>query len=304
MIGGFLSPDSGTIEIDGVDYTHVPANGRPTAMVFQNYALWPHMTVFDNVAFGLKIRKLSRSEIADRVESVLTTVGLMHHIKSRPGQISGGEQQRVALARSLVLEPSVLLLDEPLSNLDAKLRVRVREEIREIQHRTGITMVFVTHDQEEALSLADRIAVMNTGRVEQYAAPDTVYRKPATSFVARFVGSMNFFPAMVQSKNGQTEVVLRDGLRLVTDELNGEGGGSAAGETTVGVRPEDIRLLPSGSGTPATVTRDIPLGHYREMTVEVGSLSLKVFADANSTWTGSVGLEFSRATVFPGAVDA
>jgi ABC-type Fe3+/spermidine/putrescine transport system ATPase subunit len=302
MIGGFLTPDSGTIEIDGIDYTNVPANGRPTAMVFQNYALWPHMTVFDNIAFGLKIRKLSRSEIAERVESVLTTVGLLHHIRSRPGQISGGEQQRVALARSLVLEPSVLLLDEPLSNLDAKLRVRVREEIREIQHRTGITMVFVTHDQEEALSLADRIAVMNEGRVEQYAPPDTVYRTPATSFVARFVGSMNFFPGLVLTDAADAEVVLRGGARVPAAEINGpasgEGDGPVSGETTVGVRPEDIRLSSDGSGIPGTVLRDIPLGHYREVTVSVGDVELKVFADANSTWEGTVGVSFTRATVF------
>ena len=147
MIGGFLQPDAGQILIDGVDVSRLAPERRPTAMVFQNYALWPHMTVFKNVAFGLKLRKLPKAEIRERVESVLELVGLTHHTHSYPARISGGEQQRVALARALVLEPKVLLLDEPLSNLDAKLRVRVREDIREIQQRIGITTVFVTHDQ-------------------------------------------------------------------------------------------------------------------------------------------------------------
>src|SRR5690242_11774561 len=151
------------------------------------------MTVFKNVSFGLRLRKLPKAEIKQRVEQVLELVGLTHHVHSYPARISGGEQQRVALARALVLEPSVLLLDEPLSNLDAKLRVRVREDIREIQRKLGITTVFVTHDQDEALSVADRVAVMNRGRVEQYATPAEVYARPATPFVAEFVGTMNLF---------------------------------------------------------------------------------------------------------------
>ena len=161
MIGGFLTPDSGTIVVAGRDVTALGAERRPSAMVFQNYALWPHMTVFKNVSYPLRIRKLPKSEIQERVTAVLELVNLLQHKGSRPAQISGGEQQRVALARALVQEPDLLLLDEPLSNLDAKLRVKVREDIREIQQRLGITTVIVTHDQDEALSMSDRIAVMN-----------------------------------------------------------------------------------------------------------------------------------------------
>ena len=193
MIGGFLRQDDGRVLIDGQDVGGLPPERRPTAMVFQNYALWPHMTVFKNVSFGLRLRKLPKQEIEERVERVLELVGLTHHLHSYPARISGGEQQRVALARALVLEPKVLLLDEPLSNLDAKLRVRVREDIREIQQRIGITTVFVTHDQDEALSIADRIAVMSGGMVEQYADARGLYREPETMFVANFVGAMNVY---------------------------------------------------------------------------------------------------------------
>jgi ABC-type Fe3+/spermidine/putrescine transport system ATPase subunit len=192
MVAGFVEPDHGEILIDGRPVTATPPERRPTAMVFQNYALWPHMTVFGNAAFGLRLRGLPKKEIRDRVNETLELVGLTHHADSRPAHISGGEQQRVALARALVLEPKVLLLDEPLSNLDAKLRVRVRDEIREIQQRVGITTVLVTHDQDEALSVADRIAVMNTGRIEQLDTPSGLYDAPSTRFVAGFVGTMNF----------------------------------------------------------------------------------------------------------------
>ena len=290
LIGGFLTPDAGRVEIDGVDYTSAPPERRPTAMVFQNYALWPHMTVFDNVAFGLKLRKLKKPEVAARVEAALTTVGLMHHIRSRPGEISGGEQQRVALARALVLEPSVLLLDEPLSNLDAKLRVRVREEIRELQRRSGITMVLVTHDQEEALATADRIAVMNEGRIEQYDNADTVYRAPASAFVARFVGTMNFLRVTVEA--GASSVGLADGTRVpLTEPLE------ASGDVQIGVRPEDVRLTATADGAQGTVIRDAPLGHYRDVTVRLGGAELRAFAESGTKWAGSVSLRFERAVI-------
>ncbi len=295
MIGGFLTPDQGTVEIDGIDYTNTPPERRPTAMVFQNYALWPHMTVFDNVAFGLKLRHLRKDEVKDRVESVLQTVGLMHHVRSRPGQISGGEQQRVALARALVLEPSVLLLDEPLSNLDAKLRIRVREEIRDLQARTGVTMVFVTHDQEEALSLADRIAVMNAGRVEQYDAPDDVYRTPATPFTARFVGTMN----MVRGDLEAQGLRLADGGLLPIAEFSGP---RPQGRVTVGVRPEDLRVEPATAGALLTgeVIRDVPLGHYRDVIVKVGSEELHSFTSTAQHGGGPVQVAAARAVAFAG----
>src|SRR5438094_4468860 len=196
MIGGFLKPDGGDVRIDGQSILNQPPEHRPTAMVFQRYALWPHMTVWDNIAFGLQVRRRPRDEIARRVESTLELVGLPGLGRRYPGQLSGGQQQRVALARALVLEPRILLLDEPLSNLDAQLRLRMREEITAIQRRVGITTVFVTHDQEEALSIADQIAVMNVGVLEQMASAEEIYARPATLFVATFIGTMNRLDAV------------------------------------------------------------------------------------------------------------
>jgi putative spermidine/putrescine transport system ATP-binding protein len=295
MIGGFVVPDAGTITIDGTDYTGIRPERRPTAMVFQNYALWPHMTVFANVAFGLKIRKNSRAEITRKVTEVLELVGLSHHTHSRPGRISGGEQQRVALARALVLEPSLLLLDEPLSNLDAKLRVRVREEIREIQRRSGITTIFVTHDQEEALAIADRIAVMKDGRIEQYDAPDTIYKQPATPYVARFVGTMNLLEATIS--NGAVEVAPGVRIPLRTDAAVA----AADGKFLVGIRPEDVLLC--GPGEPAAtaeVIRDVPLGHYRELTVQVGPAQIRVFGSSAAQPDSDItGVAFRRIVTFP-----
>jgi ABC-type Fe3+/spermidine/putrescine transport system ATPase subunit len=243
-------------------------------MVFQNYALWPHMSVFDNIAFGLKLRRRPAAEIKDRVGEVLELVGLSHHTNARPARISGGEQQRVALARALVQEPKVLLLDEPLSNLDAKLRVRVREDIREIQQRLGITTVVVTHDQDEALSISDRVAVMNGGRIEQYAAPVDLYRSPATTFVGGFVGATNSLAGTIRHEGGRTWAVLGR-LRVPVDETNlGEGRSSVDGDT-ISVRPEDVVVsLADGSlaeaGVPGSPVRVIPRGHFTEVVVRLG----------------------------------
>jgi len=290
MIGGFLQPDAGRILIDGSDVSRLPPERRPTAMVFQNYALWPHMTVFKNVAFGLKLRKLPKREIRERVENVLELVGLTHHLHSFPARISGGEQQRVALARSLVLEPKVLLLDEPLSNLDAKLRVRVREDIREIQQRIGITTVFVTHDQDEALSISDRIAVMSGGKVEQYADPRTLYREPATHFVASFVGAMNFYRASLQ--DGAIE--LADGTRIPCEGVARNGGG----EFEVGVRPEDVEVTANGDGAAARVLREIPRGHYKELVLKVGGDEARAFVAPELTASEQLRIRFTRAVLY------
>ena len=290
MIGGFLQPDGGEILIDGSDVSRLPPERRPTAMVFQNYALWPHMTVFNNVAFGLKLRKLPKNEIRERVENVLELVGLTHHVHSYPARISGGEQQRVALARALVLEPKVLLLDEPLSNLDAKLRVRVREDIREIQQRIGITTVFVTHDQDEALSISDRIAVMSGGKVEQYADPRTLYREPATHFVASFVGAMNFYSATVQDG----AIVLADGTRVSCEGMAPNGGG----EFEVGVRPEDVEVTANGDGPEATVLREIPRGHYKELVLKLGGDEARAFVAPELTTSEQPRIRFTRAVLY------
>ncbi|MGI9093203.1 MAG: ABC transporter ATP-binding protein [Mycobacteriales bacterium] len=288
MIGGFIRPDHGQIRIAGKDVTPSPPERRPTAMVFQNYALWPHMTVFKNVAFGLKLRKLPKAEIEQRVEQALSLVNLTHHTQSHPAQISGGEQQRVALARALVLEPEVLLLDEPLSNLDAKLRVRVREDIREIQQRVGITTVFVTHDQDEALAISDRIAVMSKGRIEQYADAGTLYSMPQTRFVADFVGAMNTFDGVP----GIGSVTV-DGkpipATMVTD--------TASEPAQLCVRPEDVRISSDGDGPLASVLREMPRGHYKEIVLAIGETEVRAFVAADFTGE-QAHVVFSRVLVY------
>ena len=289
MIGGFLYPDAGRVVIDGEDVSGLPPERRPTAMVFQNYALWPHMTVYKNVSFGLRLRKLPKAEIEDRVGRVLELVGLTHHLHSYPARISGGEQQRVALARALVLEPKVLLLDEPLSNLDAKLRVRVREDIREIQQRIGITTVFVTHDQDEALSIADRIAVMSGGKVEQYADARSLYREPETMFVANFVGAMNVYRGS-----------LADGIRLGDGTVVPCGGDwpDEPGEFDIGVRPEDVQVSVNGDGPDATVVREVPRGHYKELVLQLGDQEVRAFVPADLEPAERVRIRFARALLY------
>ncbi|MGH2461576.1 MAG: ABC transporter ATP-binding protein, partial [Chloroflexota bacterium] len=210
VIAGFIVPDAGDVSIDGQSILRLPAERRPTGMVFQKYTLWPHMDVWHNVAFGLELRRRPRKEIDRAVKGALELVGLPGADKRQPSQLSGGQQQRVALARALVLEPRILLLDEPFSNLDAQLRVRMREELTAIQRRVGITSVFVTHDQEEALSIADRIAVMRAGLIEQVETPSELYARPATRFVATFIGTMNLFDAAVDSG----DAVLAGGFRI------------------------------------------------------------------------------------------
>ncbi len=192
-IAGLLKPTSGHIRLDGRDITRVAANRREVGLVFQSYALFPHLNVFENVAFGLRLKSLSRRDVADRVAASLRSVGLTEFATRRPSELSGGQQQRVALARSMVMEPKVLLLDEPLSNLDARLRLEMRTELQRVQKSSGITMMFVTHDQSEALALADRIVVMLNGVVEQVGTPEEIYDRPVSAFVADFVGFENVF---------------------------------------------------------------------------------------------------------------
>ena len=310
MIGGFIRPDRGRVIVAGQDCTQLPPERRPTAMMFQSYALWPHMSVFQNVAFGLRLRKLPKAEIRERVERVLALVNLTHHLHSAPAQISGGEQQRVALARALVLEPKVLLLDEPLSNLDAKLRIRVREDIREIQQRVGITTVLVTHDQDEALSISDRIAVMRAGMIEQYATAGNLYREPSTRYVAEFVGAMNFLRG---TASAGSVVLAPSGLRVPcagplppTDE-----------ESDIGVRPEDVHLVPTAKGStaegrantaagdtaaavPGTVVRDAPRGHFKEVTVALGETKVRAYVGSEFRAT-DVQVSFRRALLYQDA---
>ena len=242
VIAGFEDPDAGSVMLKGQDVTLLPAAARNIGMVFQNYALFPHMNVFRNVAFPLEMRSLGKRAIEERVESALQLVGLGALKMRQPSQLSGGQQQRVALARALVFEPSLLLLDEPFGALDRKLREALQLEVRRLQQRLGITTVFITHDQEEALILSDRIGVMNNGRLEQVGTPLEIYNHPESEFVADFVGESSIFNGRVAgSRDGLTEVVLDNGLQLV-----------AAGEwpahRPVGVllRPERLRLSAGG----------------------------------------------------------
>lgn len=275
MIGGFEQPTAGDVQIDGESVLHLPPNRRPTAMVFQKYTLWPHMRVYDNIAFGLRLRRMSKAEIDRDVQGALDLVGLSDYGKRYPAQLSGGEQQRVALARALVLKPKILLLDEPFSNLDALLRVRLREELRAIQRRIRITAIFVTHDQEEALSLADRIAVMSKGRIEQLDRPSNIYATPQTLFVADFIGAMNLLNATVDGAI----------LRIGAGDLPAPRG-LTNGSATVAVRPEDVALISPErlNGVqrahvwPGQITHLSDLGHYRKAFVQVNGLGqLKLY---------------------------
>jgi len=273
MVGGFEDPSAGDVRIDGQSVITLPANRRPTAMVFQKYTLWPHMCIYDNIAFGLRLRRLSTGEIDRAVQGALQLVGLPTYGKRYPGQLSGGEQQRVALARALVLEPKILLLDEPFSNLDALLRVRLREELRAIQRRVHITTIFVTHDQEEALSLADRIAVMHKGQVEQVDKASNIYASPRTLFVADFIGAMNLLPAICQAGL----------LQLGAHHLAAPPSLSAGSSVTIAIRPEDLALVAQSDSAPSdtwagSVLQLMDLGHYRRAIVDVPTLGqLKVY---------------------------
>ena len=269
MIAGFEDPSGGDILIDGDSVVALPANQRPTAMVFQKYTLWPHMRVYDNIAFGLRLRKLTRAQIDAKVGDALQLVGLPAYAKRFPSQLSGGEQQRVALARAFVLEPKILLLDEPFSSLDALLRVRLREELRRIQRQTRITAIFVTHDQEEALSLADRIAVMSHGNVEQIDRPGAIYASPQTLFVADFIGTMNMLTAT--QRDGQLWFGEGDAYNLPapTDAPN-------QGAATIAIRPEDFALGDNDrpEAWQGEIEQVIDLGHYRKALLRVPGLAL------------------------------
>jgi iron(III) transport system ATP-binding protein len=220
IIAGFYKPDQGDILFDDRSVLAIPPHKRNTGMVFQNYALWPHMTVYDNISYGLRIRNIPMTERISRSKEVLKTVQMEEYTMRYPNQLSGGQQQRVALARALVLEPDLLLLDEPLSNLDAKLRLETREEIKRIQKELGITSIYVTHDQEEALIMADRIAIMNQGKIEQIGAPREVYNQPQNQFIAEFIGETNSIEGRVKQSNKNNLIVVETdyGFKLYAKE--------------------------------------------------------------------------------------
>ncbi len=278
MIAGFESPTSGRVLVDGVDVSRRTPDKREMGMVFQSYALFPHLTVFENVAYGLRLRRRSGAALRSGVEEALGLVGLTGLGSRRPSELSGGQQQRVALARAMAIEPRVLLFDEPLSNLDAKLRVSLRTEIRRIQQTLGITSVYVTHDQSEAMALSDVVVVMNNGRVEQSGTPDEVYRRPATRFVADFIGRANFVSGAVESLADGAAEISRLGRRMRVPAASGVLAGSPA---VVVVRPESMRV---GSGDlRGVVKRATFLGPMAEYELDVGG---SVLLAVDPDWMG------------------
>lgn len=288
VLAGFEHPDAGDVLVDGEDITRVPANRRDAGMVFQSYSLFPHLSARDNVAFGLRVRKVGAPERRARAAELLELVGLPEHGDRFPHQMSGGQQQRVALARALALRPRVLLLDEPLSALDAKVRLTLREEIKRLQMSLGITTIFVTHDQEEALSMADRVAVLNAGRLEQCAPPAELYERPATPFVAEFVGTMNRLPGRL-TDGGRVEVA---GTALPVDGEIPAGGGAVE----VLIRPENVTVTPDPEGM-ATVVSASFFGSVTRVLLDLpGGGSVK--ADLPSRDAGAL-TPGVRATVRP-----
>jgi spermidine/putrescine transport system ATP-binding protein len=270
MVGGFEQPTSGKVLLDGVDIADTPPNKRHVNTVFQSYALFPHMTVFDNVAFGLRRAHVAGQDVKRRVAEVLDQVEMSKFVARKPAQLSGGQQQRVALARALVLKPEVLLLDEPLGALDAKLRRQLQVEIKALQERVGITFIYVTHDQEEAITMSDRIAVMNAGHVEQEASPRVMYEEPATAFVANFLGVSNLLDARVSGPSGDG-VLLDIGQGVSLEALQGEV--SRRGAVQAVIRPERVHIEPAGergaNWLPATVTRTVYIGNGLRVFVEL-----------------------------------
>jgi putative spermidine/putrescine transport system ATP-binding protein len=244
-IAGFETLTEGSISLHGERLDEKPPHRRDVGLVFQNYALFPHLTVFENIAFGLRLRRLDRAEMADRVSRVLQLVDLVGMAARFPAQLSGGQQQRVAIARSLVLEPRILMFDEPLSNLDFKLRIQMREELRDLQRRLGKTSIYVTHDQTEALALSDRIAVLSHGRIEQIGTPAEIYEHPASTFVAEFIGSSNMLRGrLVERSEAGAIVATETGLRLCC--RSEPGGVVDAAEVSILLRPERIHVEPPG----------------------------------------------------------
>ena len=257
MIAGFLDPNEGRIEIDGRDQVGVPPNKRPTSIVFQDYALFPHLTVFDNVAYGPRAHGTPKRQVRERVEKALELIGMSSFGRRYPRELSGGQQQRVALGRSIVLEPSVLLMDEPLSNLDAKLRISIRKEITNLQRVTGVTTIYVTHDQEEALAMSDKIAVMNAGRVDQYGSPEDVFYRPSSHFVADFIGLANFIPAQVTRIDGASCELAFGSKRRIETRVADSSALSVGAAVTAMLRPEGIEVLPADvEGHARAIVRD------------------------------------------------
>lgn len=309
-LAGLDRPTSGSIRIkdrvvfDSRSGIFIDAQFRNLGLMFQSYALWPHMTVYKNLDFTLELRKIRGKEAKSRIEEALTMVDMQAYVDRYPGELSGGQQQRVALARTLVYRPQILLLDEPLSNLDAKLREKARIWLGDLQRRTGVTTIYVTHDQEEALSLSDRIIVMNKGRIAQVDAPDRVYERPADTFVADFVGASNLLPVeLTQSDDGRLDAVLLSGVRLTIPAGQPH---LAAGPATLSIRPEKIVLDCAASAenaVPYALQTTNYLGARNLVVVKVGDQTLRANTDGPSqNQDGLLSLPPEAIRVFPGTM--
>ena len=302
-LAGLLEPDAGEIELDGKSVVRTPPERRRFGMVFQNYALFPHLTVGRNVAFGLEMQRLPKAQVRERVDRVLALVRLQEQRDKHPAQLSGGQQQRIAIARAIVTEPRLLLMDEPLSNLDAKLRQEMRTEIRRIHQALGLTTIYVTHDQEEALSLSDRIVLMRHGVIRQVGTPREVYIEPASAYAANFLGARNLLPVRIAAVAEEVQVETRSGIVL---RGTPRGSFSAGDEAIASIRPEDVALLAHGDGGdntfPGAVVTVEFLGRGIEVSVRSG-LAEEVVARTDDLWRqgDSVALRFppERLLVFP-----
>ncbi len=306
MVAGFAEPSAGAILVDGVPVVDVsrrilvPPEKRGMGMVFQSYAVWPHMTVFDNVGYPLRLARLPKEQRRERVMRMLEAVRLHDHAGRFPAQLSGGQQQRVALARALVMEPRLLLLDEPLSNLDAKLRESMRFEIKDLQRRLRVTIIYVTHDQSEAIAMSDRVVVMNHGRIVQVGTPREIYEKPADAFVADFIGLTNLLPCTVLGQVGEASTIRLPLGPGVT--LSCTAGGPAAGEATVSIRPEHISLLPGQGPLTGSIERRTYLGDRVDYAVAVGGRQLRVLtgSEVDIPLGAVVHLQINRASLVGG----
>jgi iron(III) transport system ATP-binding protein len=304
LLAGFVEPDAGRIRFDDRDVTHLPPNRRNTGMVFQSYALWPHMTVLDNVAYGLRVRRVPGPDRRERARAALRSAHLEHLAQRKPSQLSGGEQQRVALARALVVEPEVLLLDEPLSNLDAALRQEMRLEIKRICTETGITTVYVTHDQKEALAMADALAIMRDGRMVQVGAPRALYTAPKSRFVATFLGETNLLRGTVIGTGNDRVTVDTPAGRIECAVPGSRDTRVSGASVTCSIRPEAVRLgtPPAGANTiRGKLIRTIYLGEIAQQHLELDDGTLFKVLQLGPADEGKPG-ETARLSIDPGSV--
>jgi len=293
-IAGFYHPDEGEIYFGDKIMNNIPPNKRNTAMCFQSYALFPHMTVWDNISFGLKMQKIPLEEQKARIAKVLGMLSLEKLDKRKPGQLSGGQQQRVALARAIVTEPQVLLFDEPLSNLDAKLRVQVRVEIREMQKRLGITSIYVTHDQDEALAISDRIVVMSQGKIEQIGDPYTIYRNPETSFVAGFIGLANIFEGTIVQKNG-THHTVKTPFGNMSMNIDNAHVPNSSDTIKISWRPEDMKTYTPGAPNKLVgkIIQSVFMGDVTDLFIDVQGSKMRAQTDDSRKLVAGDSIEFS-----------